>query len=238
LLKIALLRVGIDSGSGGMDGPIFADGRFEFIPIPDKTGLDERTYGNQIARSTGDPLSFFFASSRQVAMHSQSIHVDPEFTTFTYGDPTSPKAGLRRLAAGDLLVFYVGLRGFGCDIASGLFFIGYFEVEFAGFTRDLTEQQILACSDNFHVRHQSVFLKQRDRLVLVKGSGDSRLLTKAVKISVLGADRSGRPLKVLSPEMRKIFGSFNGKLSFQRSPTRWVSGECVSGAARFIRGMP
>jgi Nucleotide modification associated domain 3 len=91
MLKIALLRIGIDSGSGGMDGPIFGDGRFEFIPIPDTGGLDQRTYGNQIARSTGNPLSSFFAPPRQAAMRSQSIHVDPEFTTFTYGDPTSPK---------------------------------------------------------------------------------------------------------------------------------------------------
>ena len=46
--------------------------------------------------------------------------------------------------------------------------------------------------------------------MLVKGSADSRLLTKAVKISVFGQDRAGKPLKVLSPEMRQIFGSFNG----------------------------
>jgi hypothetical protein len=238
MLKIALLRVGIDSGAGGMDSPIFGDGRFEFIPIPDTTGLDQRTYGNQIARSTGNPLSSFFAPSRQAAMRSQSIHVDPEFTTFTYGDPTSPKAGLRHLAAGDLLVFCAGLRGFGCDIASGLYLIGYFEVEFAGRVRDLTKEQIQACNGNFHVRHRSVFLAQRDRLVLVKGSADSRLLTKAMKISVRGQDRSGKPLKILSPEMRQIFGSFNGKLSFQRSPTRWVFDEYVLGAARFVRGLP
>ena len=238
MLKIALLRVGIDSGSGGMDSPIFADGSFEFISIPDTTGLDQRTYGNQIARSTGNPLSSFFPQGRQAAMRSQSIHVDPEFITFTYGDPTSPKAGLRHLAANDLLVFYAGLRGFGCDITSGLYLIGYFEVEFSGRACDLTRQQIRECRGNFHVRHRSIFLAQRDRLVLVKGSADSRLLTKAMKINVLGQDRAGKPLKVLSPEMRQIFGSFNGKLSIQRSPPRWVSDEYVLGAARFVRGLP
>ena len=191
MLRIALLRVGIDSGSGGMDSPIFADGTFEFIPIPDTAGLDERTYGNQIAHSTGKPLSSFFPPPRQAAMRNQSIHVDPEFTTFTYGDPTSPKARLRHLAAGDLLVFYAGLRGFGCDIGSGLYLIGYFEVEFAGLARDLTKQQIRACSGNFHVRHKSIFLAQRDRLVLVKGSADSRLLTKAMKNKRLWSGPSG-----------------------------------------------
>lgn len=231
------MRVGINSGSGGTDGPIFADGTFEFISIPDTTGLDQRTYGNQIAHSTGEPLLSFFPQGRQAAMRSQSIHVDPEFTTFTYGDPTSPKARLRYLGAGDLLVFYAGLRGFDCDIGSDLYLVGYFEVEFAGFACDLTKQQIRACSGNFHVRHRSIFLAQRDRLVLVKGSADSRLLTKAMKISVFGQDRAGKPLKVLSPEMRQIFGSFNGKISIQRSPPRWVSDEYVLGAARFVRGL-
>jgi Nucleotide modification associated domain 2/Nucleotide modification associated domain 3 len=235
-LRIALLRVGIDSGSGGMDGPLFADGRFEYVPIPDSKGLDERTYGNHMAR-TGGPLSSFFPPARQAAMRSQSMHLDPEFTSFTYGDPTPPKAGLRRLAAGDLLVFYAGLRGYGCDMPPGLYLIGYFEVAFAGFARDLTEEQIRACSDNFHVRHESVFRDQRDRLVLVKGGAGSRLLTKAVKISVLGQDRAGKPLKVLSPDMQQIFGGFDGKLSFQRSPTRWVLGEHISAAACFVRGL-
>jgi hypothetical protein len=234
---MALLRVGIDSGSGGMDGPLFADGTFEFVPIPDSTGLDEQTYGSHMGRG-GRPLSDFFPAPRQAVMHSRSMHMDPEFISFTYGDPTSPKAGLRRLGEGDLLVFYAGLRGFGCDLPSGLYLIGYFEVAFAGLAHDLTEEQILMCGDNFHVRHQSVFLLQRDSLVLVKGGSGSRLLTKAVKINVMGRDRTGKPLKVLSPKMQQIFGSFDGKLSFQRSPTRWVANEHVSGAACFVRELP
>jgi hypothetical protein len=235
-LKIALLRVGIDSGSGGIDGPLFADGTFEYVPIPDSTGLDERTYGNHMACS-GKPLSDFFPPARQSAMRSQSIHLDPEFTSFTYGDPTSPKAGLRHLAAGDLLVFYAGLRGYGCDVSAGLYLIGFFEVAFAGLARDLSEDQIGACGNNFHVRHETVFRDQRDRLVLVKGGVGSRMFSKAVKISVIGQDRAGKPLKVLSPEMQQIFGGFDGKLSFQRSPTRWVANEHVPVAAGFVRGL-
>jgi Nucleotide modification associated domain 3 len=234
---MALLRVGIDSGSGGMDSPLFADGAFEFVPIPDSTGLDERTYGNQKARS-GEPLSDFFPSARRAAMRLKSMHLDPEFRSFTYGDPTAPKAGLRRLAAGDLLVFYAGLRGYRCDVPPGLYLIGYFEVAFAGMASELNEEQIRACSDNFHVRHGAIFLKQRDRLVLVKGGSGSRLLNQAVKISSPGQDRAGKPLKVLSSEMQRIFGSFDGKLSFQRSPTRWVANEYVSGAVCFVRGLP
>jgi hypothetical protein len=219
-----------------MDGPLFADGTFEFVPIPDSAGLDERTYGNQIAR-TGTPLSDFFPVARRTVMHFKSMHHDPEFASFTYGDPTSLKARLRNLAAGDLLVFYAGLRGYRCEVPPGLYLIGYFEVGFAGYARDLTEEQIRGCSDNFHVRHESVFLKQRDRLVLVKGGAGSRLLTKAVKISVMGQDGVGKPLKVLSPEMQQIFGSFGGKISIQRSSPRWVANEHFLGAACFVRGL-
>ena len=34
-MQVVLLRVGIDTGSGGIHGPLFADGSFEYIPIPD-----------------------------------------------------------------------------------------------------------------------------------------------------------------------------------------------------------
>ena len=34
-MQVVLLRVGIDTGSGGILGPLFSDGSFEYIPIPD-----------------------------------------------------------------------------------------------------------------------------------------------------------------------------------------------------------
>ena len=232
-MKIALLRVGIDSGCGGIDGPIFADRSFELMPIPDTWRLDHRTYGNALGRS-GLPLVEYFPPARRAAMSSCTMHVDPEFTTFTYGDPTSPKAGLRKLQKGDLLVFYAGLLGHGCVEESALFLVGLFEVEFAGIASTLSKQQIEACSENFHVRHLAMFEEQRSRLVLVKGGAGSRLLKYAVKISAVGHDKSGRPLKVLSPEMPKIFGTFGGRISIQRSPPRWVAAECTAATSNFL----
>lgn len=235
-MKVALLRVGIDTGSGGIDGPLFADGTFEYLPIPDSTGLDERTYGSQVGRN-GRPLVGYFPIGRQAAMRDQSMHLDPEFTTYTYGDPTSPKAGLRHLVAGDLLVFYMGLRGFDHNAPPALYIAGYFEIAFAGFARDLSNDQVQICRENFHVRHAEVFRAQQDRLVLVKGGSGSRMLKKAARISVIGQDRSGKPLKVLSPEMQQVFGGFDGRISFQRSPTRWVADTHTAEATRFVRGL-
>ncbi len=233
-----MLRVGIDSGSGGAHGPLFEDGSFEFVPIPDRSGTDPRTYGNTAGRK-GRNLVEYLPERLRARMREQPLHPDPEFDTFTYGDPTSPKAGLRRLEGGDMLVFYSGLQGYDFESGPVLYLIGYFEVLAAGRAEEFGPAEIEALfGENFHVRHREVFEKQKDRLVLVKGSEESRLLEKAVPISALGQDVRGKPLKILSPEMQDVFGGFGGKVSFQRSPTRWVAAPYIVRAAEFVRSLP
>lgn len=236
-MNVVLLRIGIDTGSGGIHGPLFADGTFEYIPIPDGQGVDERTYGNVIGRH-GRDLIDYFPASMQDRMGDQPMHVDPEFESFTYGDPTAPKAGLRHLEPGDLLVFYCGLQGWDFASDPALYLMGFFEVERAGKTGAFTRAELdRLYSRNFHVRHRRVFERQQESLVLVKGTADSRLLDRAVRISSVGSDRAGKPLKVLSPEMRRIFGDFGGHVSIQRSPPRWVETDFVGGAADFVRSL-
>ncbi len=236
-MKMVLLRIGIDTGSGGIHGPLFQDGSFEYVPIPDDFHLDERTYGNTRGRR-GEPLVTYFPTARQAGMRSQSLHYDPEFDTFTYGDPTSPKAGLRRLEQGDLLVFYCGLQGRDFESTPALYLMGYFEVEAAGRASDFEPADLGGkFANNFHVRHPNVYAKQKDHLVLVKGSARSRLLERAVKISTLGTDRSGKPLKILSPQMQDIFGDFGGRISFQRSPPRWVDQAHLQRAIDFVTSL-
>jgi hypothetical protein len=236
-VKVVILRIGIDTGSGGIHGPLFEDGSFEYIPIPDNFRIDERTYGNTPGRR-GESFVTYFPESQQSNMRNQSVHYDPEFDTFTYGDPTSPKAGLRRLERGDMLVFYCGLQGWDFESAPALYLMGYFEVEAAGSVSDFAPAYLThAFAKNFHVRHPSVYAQQKDRLVLVKGSANSRLLKRALKISELGTDRSGKPLKILSPQMQDIFGNFGGRISFQRSPPRWVDEEHVRRAIDFVTSL-
>ena len=236
-MQIALLRIGIDSGSGGIQGPLFQDGTFEYIPIPDYSKKDERTYGNVTGRH-GRKLVEYFPESRRAGMMNQPIHFDPEFVTFTYGDPTGPKAGLRRLQKGDMLVFYCGLEGWGFNSPPALYLMGYFEVSDAGIATDFSENEVETLfGENFHVRHRGTYEKQKRSLILVKGSSKSCLLKKAFCISETGYDKAGRPLKVLSKEMQKIFGDFDGKISIQRSPTRWVKAEYIEKAAAFVRSL-
>lgn len=236
-MQVVLLRVGIDTGSGGIHGPLFADGSFEFIPIPDSyggKGVDDRTYGNTRGR-TGRLLVDYFPDSRRENVFKQALHFDPEFETFTYGDPTPPKVSLRRLGEGSLLVFYAGLKGWDLDCPPALYILGFFEVARAGFATAFAPEALAGMfRNNFHVMHSDVFNEQKDRLVLVKGTANSRLLKKAVKISSIGTDRKGRALHRLAPEMQAIFGGFSGNTSIQRSPPRWVAPEFVERAAQFI----
>ncbi len=243
-MQVVLLRVGIDSGCGGMQGPLLKDNQFEYIPIPDtfqKKGVDKRTYGSTKGRHARFLIEYF-PKGRRKRMATQPMHFDPEFKSFTYGDPTTVKGSLRKLEVGDLLVFYCGLSKWDAEYGMSkgsphLYIIGYFKVDQAGYAQeDFTKKtRMRLFRKNFHVMHQPVFKKQKNRLVLVKGNKKSRLFKKAVKISSYWRDRNGKPLKIISPKMRNIFGKFGGRLSIQRSGPKWVEPRYVDRAAKFVR---
>lgn len=239
--KTVLLRVGIDSGSGGIQGPLFKDGSFEYICIPDKKGVSVHTYGSLLGRN-GTPHSDYFPVRKRREVAKQHVHLDPEFETFTYGDPTTPKRSLQTLEKGDYLIFYAGLQGWEKDSGwsqgtpPALYIIGYFVVEMAGMAEDFSKAALRGeFGQNFHVRYPSVFKLQRDQLVLVKGGPGSRLLRRAHQISAEGTDRAGKPLKVLSPAMQDVFGNFGGRISIQRSPPRWVDATFVEKAIKYVK---
>lgn len=101
-----LLRVGIDSGTGRAHGPLFDDGSFEYVPIPERRETAEtRTYADIVGRR-GEPLSTYVPH-----LADRVPHYDPEFTTYTYGDVgRNKRSQLARLTEDDLLVFYAGLE--------------------------------------------------------------------------------------------------------------------------------
>ncbi len=236
-MQVVLLRVGIDSGSGGMQGPLFEDGSFEFIPIDDGGRDDQQTYGNT-AGVHGRMFIDYFPDRLKTKNREQSIHADPEFITFTYGDPTKLKKGLLKLEPSSLLVFYAGLQRWPSGSELGLYIVGYFVVSKSGLAKSFSAEELQNdFGMNFHFRHRNVFERQRDVLVLIKGGKGSRLLKKAKLISSMEKDSMGRPLKVVSPEMRHIFGPFGGRESLQRSPPRWVKAAFVQRASEFVTSL-
>ena len=176
------------------------------------------------------------------------VHDDPEFKTFTYGDPTSPKQTLRHLRPSDLLVFYAGLCGWrDCREPAALYIVGYFEVACAGRYSELVStygkphvHKLFA--RNFHIIHSDFFRKTKTRkmeLVLVKGGRGSLLLTKAVRLSgsKKGMDRGGHKIFTLDPALKKHFGIFTKLNAIQRSIPRWVDDDRVVAAAKFVRSL-
>ena len=194
--RVVLLRVGIDAGCGGIQGPLFEDGSFEFVCIPDNNGVSAHTYGTMLGRD-GKPLAGYFAEGRRKVMAGKHVHHDPEFETFTYGDPTTPKRSLRHLRPGDFLAFYCGLQGWDAgggwkrDRRPALYLAGYFEVALAGMAGEFDGEALQTeFGKNFHVRYHAVFEQQKDDLVLVKGGPGSRLFRGHTRSAARG--RTGR----------------------------------------------
>lgn len=236
-MNVVLLRVGIDTGCGGIHSPLFRDGTFEFVPIPDSRGLDERTYGNTTG-TAGRAFAEYFPKHQQGKARSLTMHVDPEFESFTYGDPTPPKRNLAQLSPGDLLVFYAGMEGWGHAARPALYLAGMFRVDLAGFAPSLTTAQLQReFRNNFHVRHPVVFAHDREKLVLIKGGKGSRLFRKAHHLGETVRRENGTSWQIITPQMQKVFGRFGGIGSLQRSTPRWVEEKLISKAEQFVESI-
>lgn len=218
-MKAILLRVGIDKGCGGALSPIFSDGSFEYIPIPesDPETSEIRTYQNTLGR-TNNPLSKFLPER----ICRSKMHFDPEFETFTYGDPSkSKRKSLLKLEKNDLLVFYAGLTPYQNDkYQEALYIIGYFVVENVVDFNELSEEESLKFfnlySNNSHIKCNDL-----NDLVIVEGNKNkSKLLGEAILISKPKLNKVGRHYHAVSPEMEKLLGI---KGSIQRSiPPRMI----------------
>jgi hypothetical protein len=166
------------------------------------------------------------------------MHVDPEFESFTYGDPTPPKRNLSQLRPGDLLVFYAGMEGWRHVAIPALYLAGMFRVESAGFAPSFSDEQLRRdFGKNYHVCHQMVFTEQRDRLVLVKGGEGSRLFRRAQLIGETVWRENGTSWQIITPRMESIFGKFGGIGSLQRSTPRWVDQRLIRTAAKFLESL-
>jgi len=109
-MNLLLLHVGADVTNPGVVAPVFADGRFEFIPIKNTFGSEVRTYADFPARNKkyGSTLADFLPSH----IASLNPHLDPDFSSYTYGEPNNPEArpgSLQKLKQGDILFFVSSL---------------------------------------------------------------------------------------------------------------------------------
>lgn len=241
--QVVLLRVGVDSGEGGIQGPLFENGGFDYIPIPDGWSRQSKVrYGNTLGRH-GRLLCEYWPGRRKELYRTHPIHFDPEFKTFTYGDPTRPKQSLRLLQRGDLLAFYAGLQpwspqlGFHDD--PHLYIIGYFVVSYAGRVGDLfdTQTRKIVEGDFANCHHVGRGYTYPEKLVLVKGTRGSRILNRATMLSKYAKDRNGVRIKVLRSDLQDIFGRLSARNYLQRSPPRWVPAEFCRRAYAYVTSL-
>lgn len=218
-----LLRVGIDKGSGGCLAPIFANRRFEYIPIPERCATSEsKVYANMYGIN-GKPVVEYLPEKIREKIWCAHPHYDPEFDTFTYGDPTKIKRRqLSQLRADDLLIFYAGLVD--REDRSRLYVIGYFDVE------KVYDFKMLQKADYDYIfkkvpnnAHSKRYFKLReldveytdDNLVIVKGKSPPS--SKRCPKALLLGDENGK----ITKDLKEIFG-YSGSL--KRSPGHRITG--------------
>ncbi len=119
-MKGLLVRIGVDQAYGGWNAPVDADGKFVYVPIPEKLGTRfhpglERRFGEVL------PALHRFCQGHKCDLRGDlsfpnellhyPMHLDPDFDCLTYGDVGERRgAGMVNMGDGDLLVFYGGLR--------------------------------------------------------------------------------------------------------------------------------
>jgi hypothetical protein len=119
-MKALLVRIGVDQAYGGWNAPVDAEGRFVYVPIPEKLGTPfmpglERRYGEilpALERFCAEHDCDLYADLRfpKELLHFP-MHLDPDFECVTYGNRGNTRGQrIVNLNEGDLLVFYGGLR--------------------------------------------------------------------------------------------------------------------------------
>ena len=160
-MRSVAINVGANTNEPGFRGPIGADGRFEYVPIPEseptRDGADVPTYGDLDLSVDVTPVA------------GTPVHLDPTFEgvhgcdRYTYGDPHGVKARpLLELEAGDYVFFYATLSTADEDPADwiapgwGAYVIGHFRLSrdpvSASAYRDLSAPGRTAFETNAHVK--------------------------------------------------------------------------------------
>ncbi|MFB6177115.1 MAG: hypothetical protein ABEI99_08250 [Halobaculum sp.] len=193
------INVAANTTLPGFRGPIYPDGRFQYVPIPEREPAepDVPTYAE-----LGIPDDLPFDVPEDV--RTRQVHFDPEFADYyghdryTYGDEHGVKAGpLSTLDPGDSLLFYATLTTFDPEDGEwlgesgervdwrppewGTYVIGEFvvrEVLTGEAYREADPEERAWAATNAHVRRETF-----DAAVLVRGSDESRLYDRAVPLS-------------------------------------------------------
>ncbi|PSP78102.1 hypothetical protein BRC81_08630 [Halobacteriales archaeon QS_1_68_20] len=196
------INVGANTSLPGLRGPIYPDGRFTYLPIPEREPTAEPvpTYADLAAE-----LDLPFPIPEDLA--DRQVHLDPSFREYplcestTYGDEHGVKAGpISELAAGDYLLFYATLSTVETSDREwitpdwGVYLIGAIRLADDPVTgeqyRDLPPAERERYADNAHCKRETF-----DARVLVRGDpADSGLFERAVPLSAPDGGATANPV--------------------------------------------
>jgi hypothetical protein len=110
-VRALLVRVGADctEAGGRWNGPVDSvTGAFAYVPIPEPEPVRP---GLETPYARWAPAVGRLGVELPAALRDRPAHADPDFEHLTYGDRRVRGRQIReKLGAGDLLVFYAGLR--------------------------------------------------------------------------------------------------------------------------------
>ena len=115
--RAVAVNVAANTNEPGFRGPVYPDGSFAYVPIPESepTCSRPRFPVDEPVPTYGD-LTAALGFSLPTSLHDTPMHADPEFPAThgrahaTYGDPYAVKAGrIGDLRPGDWLLFYATL---------------------------------------------------------------------------------------------------------------------------------
>ena len=177
-MRVYLANVGANSGHR-FASPLFEDGSFEFIPIPEDEGQTSGVRYSDL-RSHYDPGRDLL---RYVPphLHGAVCHNDPEFETLTYGDNgENPRStALTGIQPGDTLLFLARLERWRDGERTrdfGFYLIGGLSADYAEFVTPQSGRR-----DRFAKNAHSI--RGDERFFGVAGSSRSRRFRRAVPLT-------------------------------------------------------
>ena len=181
-MRIYMANVGTSTNYSGLFSPVFADGTFEFLPIPEGYGSMDRP--SQAVRycdlrahnAPGQDLHRYVPAD----LWEAACHDDPEFATFTYGDSggNARSVNLTRMREGDVLLFLARLESWADGKRTGeagFYLIGGLLADYAGWVTPQSPQANRFANNAHAIRGDWEFWG-------IAGSSQSRRFERAVPI--------------------------------------------------------
>ena len=203
---IVVINVGSNKKYTVGRGPIFSDGTFKFIPIPEshdiKSGIEPNTYDDL-------GLSAFVPPE----CRNDYVHEDPEFVTYTYGHKErgwGDLKALKRLNKGDQLFFMATLNYRDRTQPKypwinpdwGAYLVGFFKIKFV-LTQDDFTQSSVNVRESFS-RNAHYMRKEGKADLWIKGTY-GKLFDAAIPLS--DSTTSNKPNELIT----RIFTTVTGK---------------------------